>query len=364
MTALRSIRLTLMAFTAAAIFLPQPSHAQSPSAKKIILVAADGSGQFKTVQEAIDSAPDGNVRIDIKPGEYWQVVAIHANGIELHGLGKVPQDTVLIYDNSAGTPSPDGRQLGTGRSGTVTVTGDDFLAENLTIANNFEWLHGRTNEGAQAVALHVTGDREVFRQVRLLGYQDTLYADSKSCHAPPVASPPSAAQPSPAPDTAPCHAARQYFSDCYIAGHVDFIFGDAKAVFDHCEIHAMAHSMDTLTAQSRLRPSEDSGYLFLNCTVTADPGTPDILLGRPWRDFSTVVFVNTDFKASLDSKGWLEWGGRLKTSDYAEYGSTGQAGDLAQRIAPSHLLAAADLAKYTTKAWLSAPDNWNPESIH
>jgi pectin methylesterase-like acyl-CoA thioesterase len=363
-TAQSKLRLAPWASLAAAVLLVQPALAQKPAAKKTILVATDGSGQFKTVQEAVDSAPDGNVRIDIKPGEYWQLVVIHANGIELHGLGKVPQDTVLIYDNSAGTPSPDGRQLGTGRSGTVTVTGDDFRAENLTIANNFEWLHGRTNEGAQAVALHVTGDREVFRQVRLLGYQDTLYADSKSCHTPPAANPPSATPPSPAPDPSPCHAARQYFSDCYIAGHVDFIFGDAKAVFDHCEIHAMAHSMVTLTAQSRLRPSEDSGYLFLNCTVTAEPGAPDILFGRPWRDFSTVVFLKTDFKAPLDPKGWLEWGGRLKTSDYAEYGSTGQAGDLAQRVPPSHQLAAADLAKYTTKAWLSSPDNWDPEAIH
>jgi pectin methylesterase-like acyl-CoA thioesterase len=264
-------------------------------------------------------------------------------------MGKTPQDVVLLYDNSAGTANPDGGQLGTGRSGTVTVTGDGFHAENLTIANNFERLHGRTNQGAQAVALRVSGDREVFRHVRLLGYQDTLYADSKICHAP--------------GDGTTCHAARQYFGDCYIEGHVDFIFGDAKAVFDHCEIHGMAHSMVTLTAQSRLRPDEDSGYLFRDCTVTAEAGAEDILLGRPWRDYSTVVFVNTDFKAPLDPKGWLEWAGRLKTSDYAEYGSTGQAGDLAQRVAPSHQLTAADLPRYTANAWLAGTDGWNPDKV-
>ena len=210
------------------------------AAMKTLVVADDGSGQFKTVQEALDAAPDGNVRIEIKPGEYRQVVAITANGVELHGMGKRPEDVVLVYDNTHASAG------GTGKSATVTVTGDDFTAENLTMANDFEKHHDRTADGSQAVALRVIGDREVFRHIRLLGYQDTLYADSKTCHSP--------------SDTGPCLAARQYFADCYIEGHVDFIFGDAKAVFDHCEIHAMAHPVITLTAQSRLRPSEDSGY--------------------------------------------------------------------------------------------------------
>jgi len=357
--AFRKLQPELLA-AAAALLLLTPGFAQ-PTAKKTLAVAADGSGQFKTVQEAVDSAPDGNVRIEIKPGVYWQAVAIHADGVELRGLGKTPQDVVLLYDNSAGTLASDGRQLGTGRSGTVTVTGDNFYAENLTIANNFEWLHGRTNEGSQAVALHITGDREVFRHVRFLGYQDTLYADSKLCHTPPAAAP-TAGAPAPGTNSVPCRAARQYYSDCYIEGHVDFIFGDAKAVFDHCEIHGMAHSMVTLTAQSRLRAEEDSGYVFRDCTVTADAGAEDILLGRPWRDYSTVVFLKTGFKAPLDPKGWLEWGGRLKTSDYAEYASTGQAGDVAQRVPPSHQLSDADLAKYSTKVWLAGADGWDPEN--
>lgn len=305
------------------------------------LVAADGSRQFKTVQQAVDAAPDGNVLIQIEPGEYREVVTIAAPGIELRGMGKRPDDVVLVYDNSHASTG------GTGKSATVTVTGDNFHAENLTIANDFEKRHGRTEEGSQAVALRVIGDREVFRHIRLLGYQDTLYADSKTCHSP--------------TDAGPCLAARQYFADCYIEGHVDFIFGDAKAVFDRCEIHAMAHPVVTLTAQSRLRPSEDSGYVFRDCTVTANAGAQDILLGRPWRDYSTVIFLNTDFKAPLDPKGWVEWGGRLKTSDYAELGSKGQAGDLTQRIAPSRQLTASEAAKYSAKTWLAGTDNWNPE---
>ena len=122
----------------------------------------------------------------------------------------------------------------------------------------------------------------------------------------------------------------------------------------------MAHSMVTLTAQSRVRPEEDSGYPFCDCTVTAEAVAQEILLGRPWREYSTVVFLNTDFKAPLDPKGWLEWGGRLKTSDYEEYGSHGMAGDVTQRIAPSRQLTAAEAAKDTTNAWLAGPMGGTP----
>jgi len=350
MTARKNLRRAQIAGIATIALLLPALSAQKPAVKKTLLVATDGSGQFKTVQEAIDSAPAGNVRINIKPGEYRALISISTNGVELRGLGKTPQDTVLIYDNSAGTPGPDGKQLGTGRSGTILLTGDDFYAENLTIANDFEKHHERSNQGSQAVALHVTGDREVFRKVRFLGFQDTLYADSKLCHAP--------------GDGATCHAAREYYSDCYIEGHVDFIFGDAKAVFDRCEIHTLPHVMDTITAQSRLRPEEDSGYVFRDCTVTGDPGSQDILLGRPWRAYSTVVFLNTDFQAPLDPAGWKEWNGALATSDYEEYKSHGQAGDVTKRIPPSKQLTAADIAKYATKTWLAGTDGWDPDKIH
>ena len=321
------------------LVLPSAMLAQAAKKKKTIVVAADGSGQFKTVQEAVDSAPDGNVRINIKPGEYRNPITIGANGVELRGLGKTPEDVVLVYDNSAGTPGPDGRQLGTGRSvapGGLCVT---------------------------AAALHVTGDREVFRKVRFLGFQDTLYADSKLCHAPGT---PGISHPNEqvrSSGTPICHAARLYYADCYIEGHVDFIFGDAKAVFDRCEIHTLPHVMDTLTAQSRLRPEEDSGYVFRDCTVTGDPGSQDILLGRPWRAYSTVVFLNTDFKAPLDPAGWKEWSGALATSDYEEYNSHGMAGDVTKRIAPSKQITAADIAKYATKTWLAGTDGWDPEKI-
>jgi pectin methylesterase-like acyl-CoA thioesterase len=121
--------------------------------------------------------------------------------------------------------------------------------------------------------------------------------------------------------------------------------------------------MDTITAQSRLRPSEDSGYVFRDCIVTGDPGSQDILLGRPWRAYSTVIFINTDFRAPLDPAGWKEWNGALKTSTYAEFNSRGQAGDLSRRIAPSRQLTRAELAQYATRIFLGPPDNWDPEKM-
>jgi pectin methylesterase-like acyl-CoA thioesterase len=347
------MRTGILGLTVTALLLPASAGLAQAGAKKTLVVASDGSGQFKTVQDAVDSTPSGNVRIEIKPGEYRALISIRASGVELHGMGKRPEDVVLVYDNSAGTPAPTGSvgpaTLGTGRSATVMLTGDGFLAENLTIANDFEKRHQRTNEGSQAVALHVTGDREVFRNVRFLGFQDTLYADSKTCHA--------------VGDAGPCRASRQYYADCYIEGHVDFIFGDAKAVFDRCEIHTLPHVMDTITAQSRVRPEEDSGYVFRDCTVTSAEGSGDILLGRPWRAYSTVIFLSTTFKAPLDPAGWKEWNGALATSDYAEFNSQGMAGDLTKRIAPSKQLTAAEVAQYATRTWLGGTEGWEPEKL-
>ncbi|SNS84093.1 pectinesterase [Granulicella rosea] len=339
------MRLLWNRLSVAALFmgLALPGWAAS---HKIVTVAADGTGDFKEVQAAIDSAPDSGLTIQIKPGIYKQKLHVLANHVEIIGLGSKPEDVVLSWDDSAKTAG------GTTKSASVTVTGDDFRAENLTFENAWERTHASEHEGSQAVALLVSGDRDVFRHVRLLGFQDTLYANSKKCHS--------------ADEVmagAPCRASRQYFADCYIEGHVDYIFGDAKAVFDRCELHSMPHAVTTITAQSRVYPAEDSGYLFLNCTVTAAAGADNTLLGRPWRAYATTYFLNTNFVANLNPAGWSEWDGKLKTSSYAEFGSHGNAGDIGKRIAGSHQLSASDAAKLTVKAWLAGTDGWNPEAV-
>ncbi|MCU1237856.1 MAG: Pectinesterase [Candidatus Solibacter sp.] len=319
----------LVLFAAAAFAQPKPA----------VVVAADSSGDFTTVGAALSS---GAKVIRIKPGTYREVLDISRAGIQLRGTGARPQDVVLTYDNSAGTAG------GTTKSASVTVSGDDFYAENLTIENSFSRTHPLTPEGSQAVALKITGDRAVFRKVRFLGFQDTLYANSKHCET----------------DKGPCEPARQYFSECYIEGHVDFIFGDALAFFDRCEIHALAHSSIMLTAQSRHYAEEKSGYVFDHCSITAEKGADRVYLGRPWRAYSTVVFLNTDMPAQIMAEGWREWehDGKpsLPTSFYAEYRSQGPGA----RPDSRKQLTAAEAARFALPTFLAGDDHWDPTKVH
>ncbi len=185
---------------------------------KTVHVAAGGKAEYSSVQQAIDAAPpEGGVVISIAPGTYREVLEITRQNVQLRGVDPDPRKTVIVFDRSSGTTG------GTMKSATVNVRADNFRAENLTFANDFNTTHPQLPQGSQALALLVTGDRAVFRHMRFLGNQDTLYAANKSCNG---------------PNGEPCTPARQYFSHCYIEGNVDFIFGDGKAVFEECEIHS------------------------------------------------------------------------------------------------------------------------------
>jgi pectin methylesterase-like acyl-CoA thioesterase len=244
-------------------------------------------------QAAIDAAPETGATIEIKPGLYYERLHIEKPNIILRGLGKSPADTILSYDLNAAKAG------GTTKSASVTVTGDGFQAENLTIENTYSRKNGMSKEGGQAVAIKVMSDRAIFRRVRFLGYQDTLYPDGKGCDS----------------EQGPCRPARQYFVDCYIEGNVDFIFGDAIAFFENCELHGLAHGQVMLTAQSKRYDGEQSGYVFDHCRVTAEPGesggglrldgagADHIWLGRPWRSHASVVFMNTELPAQIEPAG-------------------------------------------------------------
>lgn len=309
-------------------------------------VAADGSSDFRTVQEAVNAAPGDGAVIRIKPGMYREAIAVNKPFIELRGVGKRPEDTVLSYDLSAGTAG------GTGKSASVTVNGDDFFARNLTIENTFSRDKPLTHEGSQAVALRLNGDRAVLRRVRLLGYQDTLYANSKHCDS----------------SVGPCTPARQYFEDCYIEGNVDFIFGDAMAFFENCEIHSLAHGTVMITAQSKLYSEERSGYVFDHCQLTAEAGAKKIFLGRPWRAYASVVFLNTAMDARIEPTGWAEWehDGKpsLPTVYYAEFNSMGPGARPKQRNPYSHQLTAREAERLDVKIFLRGEDDWDPTKVH
>ena len=326
--------------------LPVISNAESVPA---VTVAHEGRADFHTVQEAIDHAPSTGEVIRIAPGTYREKIHIGISNIVLVGTGKQPQDVVLSWDDAAVNAG------GTSKSGTVTVDVDGFEAGNLTIENTWENEHARIQEGSQAVALLMSSDRAVLDQVRLLGAQDTLYANSRTCHEnlPRDGSAPAAGTP-------PCQASRQYFRDCYIEGHVDFIFGDAKAVFDRCELHPRHNPTVMLTAQSKHFPAEDSGYYFLHCRITGKDDGDKVVLGRPWRDYSTVLFYDTYMERPIAPEGWSDWNGRLKTSTYREYRSHGPGVGGSHRIVSSPKLSREEEKKLTPSALLRGNDGWDP----
>ncbi len=318
--------------------------AAGAKAKVRIIIVAPAGGEFTTIQAAVDAAPEVGAVILIRPGVYREVVRVDKPMIEFRGDTDDPKKVELVYGNSAANT------CGTSCSATLFVSGDDFVATNMTIANDYS----KTTEApSQAVALSVRGDREIFRNVRLLGAQDTLYASSDHCMN----------------DKAECKTGRQYYGDCYIEGHVDFIFGDAKAVFDHCEIRSIAHAAGGyLTAQSNTKPGQDAGYVFNRCRITADAGAGEVYLGRPWRDYSTVIFLNTDIEAPIMPAGWSEWKSapqpRLPTATYAEFNSTGPGANPTAREPYSKQLTKEQAEKYETKVYLAGKDGWDPTKVH
>jgi polygalacturonase len=310
--------------------------------KREVTVAADGSGDYKTVQEGVDALRENGGTVLVKPGTYREVVHIAKPRVRMQGLGDDPAKVVIVYSNSAYSSG------GTFHSATAFVTGDDFYAENMTFQNDYSRSHGLQPQGSQAIALSVRGDRAIFRNVRFLGAQDTLFAASRSCQT----------------DTGPCTPARQYFYNCYIEGNVDFIFGDAEAVFDHCHIHVIAHPQVYITAQSRRYPEQQSGYIFDHCRITADAQVGKIFLGRPWRAYATVVFLESQLDEKVDPAGWAEWHAgetaRLETAFYAEHDSVGPGSDPARREAHAHQLSATEARRYTATSFLAGSDGWNP----
>ena len=310
--------------------------------RKTITVGGAGA-DFTTIQAAVNAAPDEGAVIRIRPGVYREVVHVDTPKIQLRGDGGDWTKVVLVYGNSAAST------CGTNCSATLFVTGSDFFAGNMTIANDYS----KTSDvPSQAVALSVRADRAMLRHVRLLGAQDTLYASSMGCMK----------------EGSECVTGRQYYTDCYIEGHVDFIFGDAKAVFENCEIHSIPHRPGGyLTAQSNTRPGQDAGYVFNHCRITADAGAGEVYLGRPWRDYSTVIFMNTDIEAPIMAAGWSDWKSapqpRLPTATYAEFHSTGPGANAKAREPYSKQLTAEEAKRYETKAYLAGADGWDPTGV-
>jgi pectinesterase len=322
-------------FIIAASLVLAVAHASGASAigspeKPGIQVAGTTGQRFASVQAAVAALPvDGGIVI-IPPGVYREKITIKGARVHLRGTGRKPEDTVIVYGDSAATAG------GTFKSATVSVSGDDFRATNLTIRNDYG--ADLANSPSQAVALSLTGDRSVIRKVRLLGHQDTLFANR-------------------GPNLRP---SRQYFVDCYIEGHVDFIFGDAKAYFDRCRIHGVAYGSVMYTAQSRRSATDDSAYVFDRCTFTADPAVAEVSLGRAWRPYARVILIDAKLDASIIPEGWREWTpgktSTLPTAWYAEYRSTGRGASPATREPYSRQLTSQEVAPWRLPGFFGSLD--------
>lgn len=287
-----------------------------PNAGKNVIVAADGSGDFKTVQEAVNAVPsDKNQRfvIHIKPGTYKEKIAVPVEKPPITFLGEDAATTILTFDDLAKNAGPNGKEIGTGKSATVSIQAPDFQAEKITFENT-------AGPRGRAVAVNVSGDRGVFRKCRFLGWQDTLLTKRN----------------------------RQYFEDCYIAGSTDFICGASTAWFERCHLHERQDSYITAASTPQEQPF---GYVFSNCIITAEPAIKT-LLGRPWRGFASVTFRNTTMHDVIRPEGWDNWGKTKyeKTVRYAEYGSKTPEGkliDLSQRVAWAKRLSAEEAKAIT-----------------
>ena len=294
-----------------------------------LFVALDGSGQFKSVQAAIMAVPAGSatnpVVIRVKPGIYKEPLYIQREKRFFRLVGEDAEKTVLTYDLHANLNGPDGRPLGTFRTPSTVIDADDFTAERVTFENS-------AGPVGQALAIRLDGDRGVFRDCRFLGWQDTILANR----------------------------GRHYFTNCYIAGHVDFIFGAATAFFDHCRIHCLRNGY--ITAAST--PSDvQRGYVFARCTITGEPGVKTYL-GRPWRDHAAVAWLNTEMSDTVRPEGWDNWKlpHREATARYAEFQSTGPGAKSDHRAKWTKQLTEAEAKEFTAEKVLRGGDGWNPTS--
>ena len=289
-----------------------------------IVVSRDGTGNFRTLQEAIESARafmDYTVTIYVRNGVYKEKVIVPSWVENIDIIGEDRDKTIITYDDHANI-----NKMGTFRTYTVKVEGSDITFKNLTIENNAAQL-------GQAVALHTEGDRLKFINCRILGNQDTIYTGAKFT--------------------------RLYFKDCYIDGTTDFIFGPSTALFEDCIIHSKRNSY--VTAASTPKEAK-YGYVFNFSKLTAEPGVDKVYLGRPWRPYAYTLFIECELGKHIVLAGWHNWGKQSneETARYMEYKNTGEGANASERVAWSKQLTKKEAEAVTVDAIFRTQSDWNP----
>nr|WP_321376198.1 pectinesterase family protein [uncultured Bacteroides sp.] len=287
-----------------------------------IVVARDGSGKYRNIQEAVESVRafmDYTVTIYVKKGVYKEKIVIPSWLKNVVFVGEDANNTIITYDDHANI-----NKMGTFRTYTVKVEGNNITFKNLTIENNAEQL-------GQAVALHTEGDKLAFINCRFLGNQDTIYTGTEGT--------------------------RLFFADCYIEGTTDFIFGPSTALFERCTIYSKRNSY--ITAASTPKDVK-FGYVFKECKLTAAPEVTKVYLGRPWRPYAATIFMNCEFGKHILPVGWHNWNNseNEKTTRYAEYMNTGEGASTQNRVGWSKQLTKKEAAEYSVEKIFKRSDEW------
>ncbi|MGK2862229.1 MAG: pectinesterase family protein [Chitinophagaceae bacterium] len=279
--------------------------------KFVFTVAKDGTGDYKFIQDAIDAMrvfPLEPITLYIKNGVYNEKIELPANNTDVTFIGENVDKTIITFNDYSGRG-----KLHTFNSYTARISGNRFLAENITFVNS-------AGQVGQALALYVDADKAVFKNCRFIGNQDTIYAAGEN--------------------------ARQYFLNCYIEGTTDFIFGPSTAIFQNCIIRAKSNSYITAANTTQ---GKTFGFVFLDCKVLADSAVSKVYLGRPWRAFSKTVFIRCEFPEAIAAEGWNNWGNaeNEKTVYYAEYKSSGKGARYSDRVKWSNQLTDKEAKEYT-----------------
>jgi len=298
------------------------------NAQKRIVVAQDGSGNYKTVQAAINAVPDNNktsTEIFVKKGEYKERVVVGVEKTNITLVGEDTNATMITFDNYATRLDSAGKALGTSRTASFYVYGAGFSAKNITFQNS-------AGPVGQALAIYVDGDRAAFFNCRFLGFQDTIYTHG--------------------------YGSRQYYNDCYIEGTTDFIFGASTAFFEKCTIYCKngGHYIAAASTPDTVK----YGYIFLNCKIEGNATDDSFALGRPWRPYAKVVYLHCELGNMISGAGWDNWRNpeNEKTAYYAEYKDTGPGYKPAQRVTWSHQLSDDEVKLYTKALVLNG---WEPK---
>ncbi len=305
------------------------SHAANPyDNPDTIVVARDGTGQFRSVDEAIEvcrAFMDYHKVIFVKKGTYKEKLIIPSWLDHIEILGEDVNETIITFDDHANIRMAGSEKgMGTFRTYTLKIEGNDITLKNITIENNSARL-------GQAVALHTEGDRLLFIGCRFLGHQDTVYTGKAGT--------------------------RLYFKDCYIEGTTDFIFGPSTAWFENCEIHSKANSYVTAASTPQDQPY---GYVFNRCRLTADEGIDKVYLGRPWRPYAYTLFINCELGSHIVAAGWHNWNNadNERTARYLEYNNSGP-GANGQRVSWSRQLSKKEATEITMAKVFAQESRWD-----